>query len=184
MALKRAFRDPKEKIEDEKPTAKAFLPYVSTISGRISRILNKHNIKTVNLPPNKLRNQLVRAKDPAGLKVPGVYRIPCECGDVYIGETCRTIETRIKEHQRHLRLCQPTKSAVAEHAINLDHAIQWKDTTILGHSKGYWDRLTKEAIEIRLEKKNFNRDEGFHLSRTWNPILKMAGKTKREIDLT
>ena len=46
------------------------------------------------------KGQLVRPKDvvdPA--KQDGVvYRIPCECGKVYIGETGRPIQDRIKEH--------------------------------------------------------------------------------------
>jgi hypothetical protein len=35
------------------------------------------------------------------------------------------------------------------------------------------DRLVKEAIEIRLHPENFNRDDGFNLSHTWRPIIKM-----------
>ncbi|XP_046399906.1 uncharacterized protein LOC124166418 [Ischnura elegans] len=106
MALKRT-SEPGDKrhIEDkEKPVARACLPYVSSVSGKISRILRRHNIETIHKPPMKLKEQLVRAKDPAGLKIPGVYRVPCECGEAYIGETGRTIETRLKEHKRHLRL--------------------------------------------------------------------------------
>ena len=30
---------------------------------------------------------------------PGVYRIPCECGLVYIGETGRNFSLRPKEHK-------------------------------------------------------------------------------------
>jgi hypothetical protein len=114
----------------EKPLSRALIPYVSTISGKIHRILRRYNIETVHLPPPKLRHRLVRAKDPIGLKTPGVYEIPCECGKVYVGETGRTIETRLKEHRRHFRLAQPEKSAVAEKSINEDHAIGWGDTKI------------------------------------------------------
>jgi hypothetical protein len=35
------------------------------------------------------------------------------------------------------------------------------------------DRLVKEAIEIRLHPNSFNRDDGFNLSHTWHPIIKM-----------
>ena len=48
-----------------------------------------------------------------GLRTPGVYSIPCECGEVYIGQSGRSIQLRIKEHNRHIRLAQPDKSAVA-----------------------------------------------------------------------
>jgi hypothetical protein len=35
------------------------------------------------------------------------------------------------------------------------------------------DRLVKEAIQIRLNQNNFNRDNGFTLSRAWNPVTKL-----------
>jgi hypothetical protein len=70
-------------------------------------------------------------KDNLGLKTPGVYSMSCECGQVYISQTTRSIETRVKEHQRHIHLEHPDKSAVAKHSINLGHHIQIQNTTIL-----------------------------------------------------
>ena len=37
-----------------------------------------------------------------------VYRIPCENGKVYIGETGRPMQDRIKEHERDTRLARTT----------------------------------------------------------------------------
>ena len=48
-------------------------------------------------------------------------RYTCECGTVYIGQSGRSIDLRIKEHERHIRLAQPEKSAVAEHSLDHDH---------------------------------------------------------------
>ncbi|XP_046389267.1 uncharacterized protein LOC124158128 [Ischnura elegans] len=81
-ALKSAFRQDKgDKPDEERPPAsEAILPYVSTVSGKIARILSKHNIRSIHLPPGKLWDQLVRAKDPIGLKTAGIHRIPCEFG--------------------------------------------------------------------------------------------------------
>jgi hypothetical protein len=52
-------------------------------------------------------------------------------GQIYIGQTGRSIETRVKEHQRHIRLQHSDKSAVAEHSIKMYHRIQLENTTIL-----------------------------------------------------
>ena len=175
MAFKRSSKIPRiSDLEDEhtKPTARAVLPYVSTISGKISRVLKRFNIDTTHRPMTNLRDRLVRAKDPVGLMTPGVYKIPCECGEVYVGETGRTISTRLKEHRRHFRLGQPEKSAVVEHSLNLDHRIMWDDTRVLWRSGHFWDRLTKEAIEIRMERRSLNRDSGYTISGSWNRILK------------
>jgi hypothetical protein len=117
-------------------------------------------------------------KDDLSLKFPGVYRIPCECGKVYVGQARRSIETRCKEHMRHIRLDQPEKSAVAEHSVNTGHQIDFSNITILDRISGYVDRLMKEAIHIRQNKENFSRDNGLNLSRSWFPITRMLSSQK------
>jgi hypothetical protein len=92
MSLKRKGEAKKPEV---KPTARACLPYVSTISNKIAGILRRHNVETIHKPPGKLKALLGTTKDKLGLKTSGVYRIPCECGKVYIGETGRTIEKRL-----------------------------------------------------------------------------------------
>ncbi|XP_046404093.1 uncharacterized protein LOC124169501 [Ischnura elegans] len=181
-ALKRAFtnHNTATKEEGEKPIAFAGLPFVSTVSCKIARILKRHDIKTYFRPPAKLRNQLVTAKDPCGLMTPGVYQIPCECGQVYVGETGRTIATRMKEHQRHFRLGQPEKSAVAELSISRDHAIRWENTKVLCRGDRFWERLTKEAILIRTTTDTMNRGAGYALSNSWKPVLKYVSEAREK----
>jgi hypothetical protein len=94
------------------------------------------------------------------LKAPGVYQIPCKCGKVYVGQTGRSIQAKCKEHIRHIHLNQPEKSAVAEHSVNTGHQIDFSNITILDRTSGYMDPVIKE----RLNRKNFNRDNGFNLS--------------------
>ncbi|XP_046405046.1 uncharacterized protein LOC124170367 [Ischnura elegans] len=173
MALKRSLRKKAEADKpDIKPTGRACLPYVSTISNKIARILRRHNVETIQKPLGKLKALLGTTKDKLGLKTSGVYRIPCECGQVCIGETGRTIEKRLKEHERCIRLYYPYKSVVAEHSLENGHRINFQDTKLICQAKNYWARVVKEAVEIRLEGKNMNRDSGFHLSYAWKPALK------------
>jgi hypothetical protein len=84
-------------------------------------MLAKHTIKSVALPPRQIFSYLPPVKDALGIRTPGIYSIPCECGRVYIGQSGRFI--RIKEHNRLIRLAKPDKSAVAEHSINHAHII-------------------------------------------------------------
>jgi hypothetical protein len=76
---------------------------------------------------------------------------------------------------RHIRLDQPEKFAVAEHSINTGHQNDFT-ISVLDRASGYMDRLFKEAIQIRLNHKNFNRDNVFTLSRAWNPVTKLLFK--------
>jgi hypothetical protein len=103
-------------------------------------------------------------------KTPGVYRIPWECGKVYIGQTGRSVDTRLKEHQRHIRLEHPDKSAVAEHTVDLGHHIQFHETSILATKTRYMDRIIREAIGIEPHSKNMNIEVGSCLSKSWKPL--------------
>ncbi|XP_071440279.1 uncharacterized protein [Hetaerina americana] len=79
MALKRAFTNPGGRREEaEKAVARACIPFVSTISNKVSRILRKYKVETIHKPPRKPQSVLDTAKDKRGLKTSGVYRIPCE----------------------------------------------------------------------------------------------------------
>jgi hypothetical protein len=105
--------------------------------------------------------------------------IPCECGKTYIGQTNRTIKTRRKEHMRHLRLGQPDKSAVAQHALETGHRVEFNKTCRLARTKGYMDRIIKEAIEIKLHPDNINRDGGYILNRAWQPAIHRIRTSQR-----
>jgi len=89
-----------------KSASNTFVPYTQTTYDRPSRMLAKHNISSVTLPSRKINSYLPPNKDVLGLGMPGVYSIPCECSKVYIGQRGRSIQIRIKGHNRHTRLAQ------------------------------------------------------------------------------
>ena len=78
------------------------LPYVQGVSEPFRRCLEQQGIRTVFKSETTLKSHLVRLKDTVDpAKQDGVvYRIPCECGKVYVGETGRSMHERIKEHDR------------------------------------------------------------------------------------
>ena len=75
-----------------------------------------------------------------------VYRIPCECGHVCIGETGRPMQDRIKEQDRDLRFARTETSAVSEHAHNTEHKPLWNEVKFIDRDPYYYTRRVKEAI--------------------------------------
>jgi len=139
----------------------------------------KQNIKCVVLPPRKISNLLRPAKDDLGLRTPGIYSIPCECGQLYIGQTDGSIQTRIKEHHLHIRLGHPVKSAVAELRFNHNHVIDFQGTRILSATPSYMERLIREAVELERNPNNVNREDDLILNRSWKPLLRLLRESRR-----
>ena len=161
-----------ETVDESSTQPKAYLPYLSAVTDRISRILRKEGIRTVFKPSQKICNIIGSVKDKIDpLKTPGIYSIPCECGSEYIGMTDRSIATRRKEHARSIRLNQPEKSAVAEHALTEGHCINFVDTKVLARVKGFHNLARREAIEIAQRPNNMNRDKGAGVSKFWSRLL-------------
>ncbi|XP_018312914.1 uncharacterized protein [Mycetomoellerius zeteki] len=153
--------DTQESQEEKKWLS--FLPYVKGTTDRIGKILNKHNIRTIFKPPRKIEQILRNPKNQRSpLSSAGVYKIPCSCGKVYIGETGRrTVNTRMKEHERDVRLKHVTQSALAKHNLETGHQILFDKTTTLATTTSYFPRKHREVLEIQKHLDNLNRDSGY-----------------------
>jgi len=72
-------------------------------------------------------------------------------GQVCVGQTRLSVETRIKEYHRNIVFYHPEKSNVADNSKNLCHRIEMHVTVIL---VGRMDRFIMEAIETELHPNN------------------------------
>ena len=63
-------------------------------------VCGKYGMKVIFKAGRSLRSVLTKVKDPLPMekKTKLVYRIPCNCGQSYISETRRRLETRLREH--------------------------------------------------------------------------------------
>jgi len=77
----------KPQIQQERLTGVALLPYQRAISHKNSRLLSIYNIRTIHIPAREKVHLLRPVKEKLGLKVAGIYCIPCKCGKAYEGHT-------------------------------------------------------------------------------------------------
>ncbi|XP_045455276.1 uncharacterized protein LOC123664954 [Melitaea cinxia] len=150
------------------------MPYVRGVTDKIGGLLKKYSISTVFTPGAKVTNIVGTPKDVFPLQTPGFYKINCSCGSSYIGQTKRTIAEKVKEHIAAVKNRQTNKSAIAEHILQpgINHWIGFHRTEILSTDR-HFSRVVREAIEIK-KHKTFNREDGFKLSPTWNPVIKIT----------
>ena len=99
---KRKAKEVSQREEVEERTDTLCLPYIQGLSEKVEKAMKDLKIRTVFKTTLTLRRCLTKVKTPADpINTKGVvYKIPCECGRVYVGETGRTLKQRITEHKR------------------------------------------------------------------------------------
>ena len=146
------------------------VPYVKGLSEHLVRIFRSYDIATFHKPQNQIRSILVHPKDktPDENKCGVVYKITCDqnSNHTYIGETKRSLGTRVKEHQKY---DHPT--AVGEHCIASGHSISLHKSKILCREADWTQRKIKESIYIRQLHPTMNRDQGYQLPPVYNQLL-------------
>jgi hypothetical protein len=112
---------------------------------------------------NNLNRYLFNNKDKAQkMDSSGVYRIWCsDCDANYIGQTCRAITTRIKEHDRAFRGLS-CLSEMADHCFEHNHSFDMDNAEILHSESRYTKLIALETLEINNNKhKIINRQIPF-----------------------
>ena len=79
---------------------------------------------------------------------------------MYIWETLRTTDDRVKEHKRYVAKGEIRSYAVAEHVWTEDHKIEWNNTIMTDRAAGTFSRLVKESLHVVKEKTKINKDKG------------------------
>ena len=124
-------------------------------------------------PINTIRSLLVHPKDktPDLQKCGVVYQITFpQCQHLYVGETGRTLATRMKDHTTHST--QPT--AVRDHCRGHGHVISKNNVEVLAREEGWFKRKVCEAIKIKNLQPSINQDQGFNLPTVYSEILPVS----------
>ena len=105
--------------ESEDKRNKIFLPHKK-------RQLSKEGLKVIFLRGRTIRQWLCNNK-PKGIPKrwkQKIYKIPCECGQFYIGETGVWFDERENQHKSAVKRCDISNSFAA-HIAEAGHSIKW-----------------------------------------------------------
>jgi hypothetical protein len=95
-----------------------------------------------------------------------VYSVPCECGKVYIGQTGRSIETRVEEHHHYIRL---ENTAIESNSSSPVSSPPSPDTY----------RMIREAIEIDLNPNKMDKNDGLRLRQSRKPVIHCLKESRK-----
>ena len=153
----------KDREEKDDPRSRITIPYIQGVSEVVTRILSNINVQVHMKPFRTLRRILSYPKDciPDDDKSSVVYKINCcDCDASYVGEMGRALKTHMSEHCRAVEKMDFSASALAQHAWEHDHHINWTSTCILNIESHYWSRISREVIYIHRQPSSLNRDRG------------------------
>lgn len=136
------------------------LPYDERFSN-ISSLLKKFQINVVFKNNCTIRNIMIKNSpiDIAGC----VYQIPCkDCNKIYIGETGKDLDARIKQHKYSIRTGQQS-NAIFVHISENNHPVDWDNSKVIVKCKDRDERNIIESSFIKYhEKKVFNVSSGLY----------------------
>ena len=134
------------------------LPYVGYCSDAIARRIRKAGVAVHMKPTNTIRSRLVHPKDkiPKDQKCGVVYHVECaDCNNSYVGETARSLKSRLKEHR------QPP-SHVGQHLKEAKHHFEEQEVAVLHQEANWFKRGVAEAFHIEQQRPTLNQDRGRH----------------------
>lgn len=103
-------------------TRRVRVTYAPKVTNKLKSTFRKQNMQLVYSTQNKLGTYFASTKDKTiKEEKSGIYEITCSCSTKYFGQTRRQVLIRYNEHLSAIRLNQPSKSAVAAHALDELH---------------------------------------------------------------
>lgn len=161
-------------------------PFIKEISYNINKCFNGTNIRLVYYNLKQVKSYYTRLKD----KVPMrdqfgvVYKIPCQCGKTYIGQTRQHLHKRISQHRYDCKkmdlwkLKHPVNSdppanctALALHHLDTNHQLLLDSVDILDKEKNWKKRNISEMCFIKMNDTINMRSDTLNLSCIYNFIL-------------
>lgn len=151
------------------------IPFIKNLSHEIKNVLGDEHNRIVFYNTKSLGQLFNRSKDkcPKALKSNVIYKITCECGQHYIGQTKQWLKSRMYSHQYDITK-KKTNTALAMHASNTTHKFDFEDVKILDTESNLGKRLLLEMIHINCTENCVNQRKDIEgLSNIYGNLLKI-----------
>lgn len=170
--------DRQDSTSEENPISFTLsIPYNEDFFRKCVKALKPLNVCTIPYFNKKL-DRIVKLGKDVTLKFdqPGVvYKLICKsvnCLAVYVGETKRHLQERIKDHQG-----RDKKSAVYQHCCDTSHDMDWDNTVILDRELIYMKRIISETLHISDNENLLNKKgDCYSLSRLYTNFMKSISR--------
>lgn len=154
---------------------KISLPYFKNVFKKMSACLKKFNILPVPRLNYSLSNIIRLGKDRTDkwAKTGVVYKFSCkDCPASYVGETKRSLGTRIKEHVK-----KKNPNSVVSLHMDKNHIFDFENTKILDQEPSWHMRTFLEMAHITCTKNTINvKEDVLNLNRAYRPLLEKLCK--------
>ena len=137
------------------PPKRIVIPYIKGVSEKISRTLQRENIRVSFQPGCTLQQEFPKRKDKLDTNNTRdiVYRINCSACD--FSQTNRALNIRIKEHKRAVQH-NDKNSKIAQHVEKCEHRMDFENAIIVSRVENYHERLFLEAWYSQVDTNSGN----------------------------
>ncbi|KYN09517.1 hypothetical protein ALC57_18364 [Trachymyrmex cornetzi] len=135
------------------------IPYTEGIDGKFREVVRDLDVNLSFYSLNKLNCFIGPQKDRlSNLQQKNViYKINCkDCDASYVGQTKRTLKTRVKEHKNDIRKSNGNLSVLSEHRLELNHEFDWDDVKVVDSERWLYKRRISEMLHIKLQNNSLN----------------------------
>ena len=136
------------------------LPYNKNFK-HLPQILKPLDINVAFRNDNTVKSSII--KNGPSNKIGCIYKVPCKmCNKAYIGQTGKTLDTRLKQHRYCVRSGQET-NALFIHLRDTGHPIDWTNATnVLQNSSVIERNIIESSLIKKSWQSNLNLSDGLY----------------------
>ena len=132
------------------------MPYEKEVSEKLKRVANRYGLEVVYTRSISLKSKVPTTPFKSCKLCGIVHKVTCSCYKKYIGETWRTLEEKIKEHQKDVNNNKNVEkiTGLSKHLRESGHRPKWEETEIFTEEQHLVKRKFKESVAITQEEKD------------------------------